>query len=158
MCSITWLFFSFAGVRRMWMNVPQTRVWMEASVSTTWTALSVCVIWITQGYTAKWMSATSTCMSSWVCGKISSSWCPTSWSVLTMSQKLSGVSRSTIRPLPVHYDCAGLNSGSEGKKKSVNILYLYIYFFFLIPFNAQTDVMVCYLAAHCDTSHQRSQS
>lgn len=111
MCSITWLFFfPFAGVRRMWMNVPQTRVWMEASVSTTWTALSVCVTWITQGYTAKWTSATSTCMSSWVCGKISSSWCPTSWSVSTMSQKSSGVSRSTIRPLPVHYDCTGLNS------------------------------------------------
>ena len=100
--SVVLLFLSFivfAGVRRMWMNVPQIRVWMEASASTTWTALSVCVIWITQGSTAKWMSVTSTCTSSWACGRTSSSWCPISWYDSMTSQKLSGDSTSTNKHL-----------------------------------------------------------
>lgn len=106
---LVFLFRFHPGVRRMWTNVPQTRVWMEASASTTWTDLSVCAIWITQGYTAKWTSATSTCMSSWACGRTSFSWCPTSWYASTMSRKLSGGSRLMIRPLLVHFDSTGLN-------------------------------------------------
>lgn len=105
--------FIHPGVRRMWMNVPQTRVWTGASVSTTWTDLSVCAIWITRGYTAKWMSATSTCMSSWACGRTSFSWCPTLWYASTMSQKLSGDSRLTTRPLLVHFGQTGLNLDSR---------------------------------------------
>lgn len=95
--------FFLPGVRRTWMNVPPIHAWTEAFVSTTWTVLSVCVIWISQGYTAKSTSVTSTCTSSWACGRTSSSWRPTWWYALTMSQILSGYSMSMIRPLLVYY-------------------------------------------------------
>lgn len=88
---------TFPGVRRTSTNVSRSRAWTAVSVSTTWTASSACAIWITQVYTAKSMSATSTCTSSWACGRASSRRRRTSWYASTMSRKLTGYFTSTTK-------------------------------------------------------------